>query len=163
MDPDDKEGHASAVQYSNLLDKIDFTAFSSSAMANLMYLASLNKHHDLVRLEFAKKKPNELEFYNIFKAVCALSDAHKKQQAYDKKIGMSNFGGAARAQRPTCKHCGRFGHSAGNCWSRDNGNRNRNGGGGNGGSGNGGGGNQHNGSGNGGGGNGGGGNRHNGS
>ncbi|KAJ2523412.1 hypothetical protein GGH20_004229, partial [Coemansia sp. RSA 1937] len=71
MDPDDKEGHASAVQYSNLLDKIDFMAFLSSTMANLMYLVSLNKHHDLVRLEFAKKKLNELEFNDIFNAVCA--------------------------------------------------------------------------------------------
>ncbi|KAJ2137011.1 hypothetical protein IW139_004770 [Coemansia sp. RSA 353] len=105
MDLDDKEGHASAVQYSNLLDKIDFMAFSSSAMANLMYLASLNKHHDLVHLEFTKKKPNELEFDDIFNAVCALSDTHKKQRAYDEKIGVTNFGGAARAQRPTCKHC----------------------------------------------------------
>ncbi|KAJ2161754.1 hypothetical protein GGH15_004752, partial [Coemansia sp. RSA 562] len=101
MDLDDKEGHASAVQYSNLLDKIDFMAFSSSAMANLMYLASLNKHHDLVHLEFTKKKPNELEFDDIFNAVCALSDTHKKQRAYDEKIGVTNFGGAARAQRPT--------------------------------------------------------------
>ncbi|KAJ2127918.1 hypothetical protein IW136_006249, partial [Coemansia sp. RSA 678] len=101
MDPDDKEGHASAVQYSNLLDKIDFSMFLSSAMANLMYLASLNKHHDLVRLEFAKKKPNKLVFDEIFNAVCALSDAHKKQCAYDEKIGVSSFGSAARAQRPT--------------------------------------------------------------
>ncbi|KAJ2170907.1 hypothetical protein GGH16_003131, partial [Coemansia sp. RSA 560] len=69
MDPNDKEGRASAVQYSNLMNKIDFSTFSSSAMANLMYLAALNKHHDSVRLEFAKKKPNELEFDDIFHAV----------------------------------------------------------------------------------------------
>ncbi|KAJ2708888.1 hypothetical protein H4S00_006810, partial [Coemansia sp. D1744] len=141
MDPNDKEGCASAVQYSNLMNKIDFSTFSSSAMANLMYLAALNKHHDLVRLEFAKKKPNELEFDDIFHAVCMLSDTNKKQCAYNKKIGASNFGGAAHAQRLTCKHCGRFGHLMENCWSRDddasgNGNRNsggshRNGGGGN--------------------------------
>ncbi|KAJ2138303.1 hypothetical protein GGH17_001182 [Coemansia sp. RSA 788] len=36
MDPNDKEGHASAVQYSNLMNKIDFSTFSSSAMANLI-------------------------------------------------------------------------------------------------------------------------------
>ncbi|KAJ2435374.1 hypothetical protein IWW41_000917 [Coemansia sp. RSA 2522] len=91
MNLDDKEGHTSAVQYSNLLDKIDFTAFSSSTMANLMYLASLNKHHDLVHLEFAKKKPNELEFDDIFNAVCVLSDAHKKQRAYDENIGANDL------------------------------------------------------------------------
>ncbi|KAJ2133777.1 hypothetical protein IW143_004076 [Coemansia sp. RSA 520] len=78
MDLNDKEGRASAVQYSNLMNKIDFSTFSSSAMANLMYLAVLNKHHDSVRLEFAKKKPNELEFDDIFHAVCTLSDANKK-------------------------------------------------------------------------------------
>ncbi|KAJ2129457.1 hypothetical protein IW136_005834 [Coemansia sp. RSA 678] len=98
MDPDDKKGCASAVQYSNLLDKINFTVFSSSTMANLMYLASLNKHHELVCLEFAKKKPNELVFDKIFNVVCALLDTHKKQQAYDKKISVSNFGGTACAE-----------------------------------------------------------------
>ncbi|KAJ2185409.1 hypothetical protein GGH18_004399, partial [Coemansia sp. RSA 530] len=132
MDPNDKEGRTSAVQYSNLMNKIDFSTFSSSAMANLMYLAALNKHHDSVRLEFAKKKPNELEFDDIFHAVCTLSDANKKQCAYDEKIGASNFGGVAHAQRPTCKHCGCFGHSMENCWSRDDdgsGNGNHNSGG----------------------------------
>ncbi|KAJ2537677.1 hypothetical protein IWW35_006468, partial [Coemansia sp. RSA 1878] len=123
------------------MNKIDFLTFSSSAMANLMYLAALNKHHDSVRLEFAKKKPNELEFDDIFHVVCTLSDANKKQRAYDEKIGASNFGGAACAQRLTCKHCGRFGHSMENCWLRDDdgsgsnnrnsGGNNRNGGGGN--------------------------------
>ncbi|KAJ2495532.1 hypothetical protein GGH96_006360, partial [Coemansia sp. RSA 1972] len=68
MDLDDKEDRALAVQYSNLLNAIDVMAFSSSVMANLMYLALLNKHHDLVCLEFAKKKPNKLMFDNIFKA-----------------------------------------------------------------------------------------------
>ncbi|KAJ2253473.1 hypothetical protein GGH98_002646, partial [Coemansia sp. RSA 454] len=121
IDPNDKEGRTSAVQYSNLMNKIDFSTFSSSAMANLMYLAMLNKHHDSVRLKFAKKKPNELEFDDIFHAVCMLSDANKKQCAYDEKIGASNFGGAAHAQRPTCKHCRCFGHLIENCWSRDDG------------------------------------------
>ncbi|KAJ1755801.1 hypothetical protein LPJ58_004043, partial [Coemansia sp. RSA 1591] len=119
MDLNDKEGRASVVQYSNLMNKIDFSTFSSSAMVNLMYLAALNKHHDLVRLEFAKKKPNELEFDDIFHVVCMLLDVNKKQHAYDEKIGASNFGGGAHAQRLTCKHCGHFGHSIENCWSRD--------------------------------------------
>ncbi|KAJ2138949.1 hypothetical protein IW136_002976 [Coemansia sp. RSA 678] len=95
MDPNDKEGLTLAVQYSNLLDKIDFTVFPSSAITNLMYLALLNKHHDLVCLEFAKKKPNELVFDDIFNAVCTLSDVNKKQCVYNEKIGASTFGGAA--------------------------------------------------------------------
>ncbi|KAJ2503050.1 hypothetical protein GGH96_000649 [Coemansia sp. RSA 1972] len=85
MAPDDLDGRKFLVNFNFLRKKIDLTSLTCNNLINLILLAVLNKHFELVRTEFSKMTATDITKLDIFKFGKILSEMLKEQTEQEEK------------------------------------------------------------------------------